>query len=658
MFGNMKLSVKLMTVLVVLCLLPLSVTNLISFFKTSSELKNLAFRTNAEFANLKIKSLESYFTQRAADARIAAVSLDYCQSLRVFRDRNWDMSDSISIEQSKIAINYLNKMKEQNGLAFAGLVGENGKILVITDPSLVGGDVSSRDFVKRALSTGDVAMSSVFYSSVSKTVCLAVFCPVLDNVTTGKHIGFVQMVVDAGDLSKIVHDGVGLVGESADSYLINANGVLSTNMVHGGEALKDSLDTEMIRNLSQNIKRGNTGYTYQGIYKNNLGKEVLGTGGVVKIGDNFAGLIIEVEKSEVLAKQNAFRIFLIILAFLLSIAVILTAIFFSRSIALPLNKISENLKSGAELTFSASSQVSSSSQSLAEGASEQASSIEETSASLEQVASMSHKNTDNAQECDKLVRQADKMYIDLEQRIKKMVEAVSEIQKNSLVTQKIIKTIDEIAFQTNLLALNAAVEAARAGVAGAGFAVVANEVRNLAMRASQAAHDTSELIENTVNSVKTGTDITEELRQAVQKNVEIGKKIATLVAEIANASGEQSKGIDQVISAISQINEITQQNAANAEESASAASELDSQSKVLMDMVEDLNKITGGKTNGNGDMRNNFAYNNSHKIQRKQPPSLPGRRNGSNLKSISGKSLAAKKDSIPLHEEFEESDEL
>jgi methyl-accepting chemotaxis protein len=183
-----------------------------------------------------------------------------------------------------------------------------------------------------------------------------------------------------------------------------------------------------------------------------------------------------------------------------------------------------------------------------------------------------------------------------------MAAAIAEISKSSEETGKIIKTIDEIAFQTNLLALNAAVEAARAGEAGAGFAVVANEVRNLAMRAAEAAKSTADLIEGTIKAVKSGNEITQATQTAFKENMTISAKVGELVDEIAAASNEQSQGIDQVNNAVAEMDKVVQQAAANAEESASAAEEMNAQAQQMKQFVGQLVLLVGGAESRSGTM--------------------------------------------------------
>ncbi|RPI62835.1 MAG: hypothetical protein EHM48_03480 [Planctomycetaceae bacterium] len=266
----------------------------------------------------------------------------------------------------------------------------------------------------------------------------------------------------------------------------------------------------------------------------------------------------------------------------------------TRSITKPINRIIVGLTSGGEQTASASGQVSASSQSLAQGASEQAAAIEETTSSVEEMASMTKQNAANAAEAKNLAAAARAAADKGTDAMGRMTAAINDIKTSSDATAKIIKTIDEIAFQTNLLALNAAVEAARAGEAGKGFAVVAEEVRNLAMRSAEAAKNTANMIEGSVKNSENGVLITQEVGKILGEIAEGNRKVNDLVGEIAAASNEQSQGIEQISTAVGQMDQVTQSTAANAEESASAAEELSAQAQELNNMVQELQTLVNG----------------------------------------------------------------
>ncbi|MBC2604547.1 methyl-accepting chemotaxis protein [Pelagicoccus albus] len=262
--------------------------------------------------------------------------------------------------------------------------------------------------------------------------------------------------------------------------------------------------------------------------------------------------------------------------------------FIANRISVPLHRVIERLQARSDQIAHASAQIASAGKSLADGASSQAASIEETAASLEEINSMTRRNANSAQRADTLMKNSQAKVEQAEQSMGELNDAMNAILGSSEETSKIVKTIDEIAFQTNLLALNAAVEAARAGEAGSGFAVVADEVRALATRAAASARSTSELIEKTLSNVTLGSNLVQGAKSSIYELVDSSTQATAMVSEIASASSEQATGIAQVGEAISQIESVTQQNTASAEESASAASELDIQSEGVQEVVREL----------------------------------------------------------------------
>jgi methyl-accepting chemotaxis protein len=246
--------------------------------------------------------------------------------------------------------------------------------------------------------------------------------------------------------------------------------------------------------------------------------------------------------------------------------------------------IGEIKASGREVT-NASAEISTSTTDLSQRTEEQAASLEETSAAMEELSATVRKNAENAQQANQSANSTRDVADRGGKVVAQAVEAMAKIEDSSRKISDIIGVIDEIARQTNLLALNAAVEAARAGEAGRGFAVVASEVRSLAQRSSQAAKDIKDLITNSNGQVKDGVELVNKAGESLTEIVKSIKEVAVVVADIANASIEQATGIEQINKALTQMDEVTQQNSALVEENAATAKTLEHQAKAMDEQV-------------------------------------------------------------------------
>jgi methyl-accepting chemotaxis protein len=478
-------------------------------------------------------------------------------------------------------------------------IGKDYEAIMVTDASGVvvadgsngemkGISVADRGYFQKA-KNGKANVGDVVKSKKSGNPVVAVCAPITQD---GKFVGSVVMTLKMDYLADKVTPKMGQTGYG---FMVDQTNLC---IAHPDKARVLALNISSLSGMEE-IAKGMLAkqtavqeYAYKGT------KKIAGFAPVEITGWS---VCVTQDADEFLAAAHSIRNFIAIIGIIFLTLTIVGVVFFARSITRPINRVVAGLNEGADQVAAASTQVASASQHLAEGTSEQAASLEETSSSLEEMASMTKQNADNAGQAKAMMGEAGRIVQKVSGHMDEMAKAINEITKSSEETGKIIKTIDEIAFQTNLLALNAAVEAARAGEAGAGFAVVAEEVRNLALRSAEAAKNTSNLIESTIKAVHDGNQLTKLTQEAYQENINIAGKIGQLVDEIATASEEQAHGIAQVNIAVAEMDKVTQETAANAEESASASEELNAQAEQMKGYVVELSAVVGGSThNGAG----------------------------------------------------------
>lgn len=576
---NLSLRNKILLPVLALIVLGMGISTIVSYVQAKKAVENELNAQLGQITESSLTSLSSWVGDRKLDVSNWSGEELYVKA----------MTQGLMGQAAKRSAN--ERMAHlQNAYQYYAnifLADQSGEVIAGSDPESVGNiNIGDRSYFKTSIQ-GEDAISEVIISRATNEPIFVISSPVImQDEVQGVLLATVRIGAFASrfiDPIKVGQEGYAFVYEKDGDVLAHPdrNQVMKTNI---GDL---DFGARMMRQGSGILQ-----YSYGGMEKIvSFGPEPV-TGWTVAVSASQHELMAPVRKLSYMNLGLAGAI----------IAITLIVVFFlARSIANPLQAMTESLNRNSEQVASASSQVSSSSQSLAEGASQQASSLEQTSASLEQIASQTKMNMENSRSMDNMMkREAGPSFALMSEKMAVMDSNLKENVKLSEESAKIIKTIDDIAFQTNLLALNAAVEAARAGEAGKGFAVVAEEVRNLAGRSAEAAKTTQELIESSQTKIHETSGVYKQIAEALENTSQIAQKVTAMAAEVASASEEQSQGIDQVNSGVSEMDKVVQQNASNAEQTASASEELTAQAKELEDVVLTLGRLIYGHSQ-NGD---------------------------------------------------------
>ncbi len=629
MFQNVTLRTKIITLAVCCTIIPVLV--ILGFTQLKTNLvKELVYSEVKKMSDADLKNISKgiYETIEQSSnsvirASCLAVAKNAKEGVQHFYDkfRKGELSEAAAKQD---AAAYLSSQKVgETGYIY--VLSKQGTTLVHPQKTLIGFDLTKYDFAKKQVSSGSSTYIEYMWKDPgeqfeqAKSLAQEIFEPWNWIISASLYKKEIQQIVKAQIESSVKNMIMSKkIGSTGYVYVLGGKGNQKGRYI---VSFKGKRDGEDIWNAQDN----NGNFFIQAIIKKSLALDP-GEIGTIRypwknVDDKSARVKVvklayyepwdwiigagayedEIEIAAVKANESfkAMIYFISIVSLILSIIGGGFGFFLARSITKPLNKTIDVLNEGAEQITSASLQIAATSQQLAEGSSEQAASIQETSSSLEEMAFMTRQNSENARQSNNLVKDVSNIVNEVSTKFDQVKVSIDDITRNAHETQNIIKTIDEIAFQTNLLALNAAVEAARAGEAGAGFAVVADEVRTLAIRAAEASKNTSDLIGNTVKSVKEGAGLTSDAYESFKNNEEITGKISNLISEIAAASEEQAQGIEQINKAISEMDKVTQQSASNAEESAAASEQMNSQAKGMQDIVNELIVLVGGK-NGRG----------------------------------------------------------
>jgi methyl-accepting chemotaxis protein len=463
------------------------------------------------------------------------------------------------------------------------LADKKGELVASTGRQAMVGKVHVADYTFfRPAIEGKQTVSDAMISKTSGKPYFAIASPVytLDkNETIGALIGVINVEYLSSQLIAPIK-----VGKTGYAYILNADGVTIAHPDTSKVMQKNIGAADFGREIISR-KRGSIEYSFENEPALAIFEEIKDPNWIV---------VVAVSTQELFSAAKKMRGWNLMITSIMLILIGITLAVFTNKINSSLSSIIKGLTGAADQVESGADQVASSSHSLAQGSNEQAASLEETSASIEELTAMTKQNAANATQATAMAESAFAAAERGSEAMARMSGSMRNIKTSSDQTAKILRTINEIAFQTNLLALNAAVEAARAGEAGRSFAVVAEEVRNLAKRSADAAQNTAELIEEAQQYADSGVMALEETSAILNNIVDSIQKVRQLSSEVSEASREQAEGISQISHAITQMESVTQGNAAHSEESASASQELSNQAHKLNRMIDDLNRIIYG----------------------------------------------------------------
>ncbi len=625
---KMNLKMKIVALALLCVILPTLVILTVTHLKSDalSQLVDEAMRQST-MARLKDMTLDiqesiSQASKAAIISTCANIAKNGKQMVRYFHDQ-YESGQLTEAEARKRAASYLLSQKiGKTGYIY--VLSPDGTVLVHPNRDVVGKNLRKYDFIQKQLAMGDAGYIEYKWKNPGeiseRTKCLAqeVFEPwgwiisassyksEFDLIVKGQIEAALRRMI----LSKRIGDTgyvyvLGGQGDDKGHYIVSHKGTRDGENIWGATDARGRLFIQAIIEKAISAKPGAT-ITERYPWKNKDEKEAR-----MKVAQCTycapwdwvicAGAYEDEIDSTARSIRQGFTSMIndvVICSLLLLLLGGGAAFFLARSITKPIGENANSLNEGADQIASASEQLSASSQSLAECASEQAAGIEQISASLSQMASMTTTNALNVDGVNGLMGETKRIVADADRSMAELIKSMEEIGKAGDETSKIIKTIDAIAFQTKLLALNATVEGARAGKAGAGFSVVAEEIRKLAMRAAEAAKVTETLIEGTVGKVKEGSRQATATQEAFFRVTRSAERIGALVDQIALASNEQSKGIRQLNQALEGEGKTVQQNAASAEETAGVAEEMFRQAEQMRYTVSELSALVAGGPDG------------------------------------------------------------